>query len=399
MGCCFFKSEEPNQPEPAAPPFPRRPPRPSGEPSQPPIQPRPDGPLRQPPQTQSPTVEKCINLFQTIKKKADIDYLIDLIDDQLQALLKRSSTSSEPYSSTLKGRKNSVWSSLIQSGSTFFEFLNKNIQLEKGGEVRRQDRERLLDDVGKVHWVVGGLSIIAFLLEEISQISENQSECIELLSQMVKLTGHIKLLNYDKLEEENILREAIIMIIEGCMMCASQLKSRKLFSFLKDSVDSISLIALQSRQNQFRYGLKLEQFVVSSPQTPIYPGYAVGIQKQKEQIIKLLDMGKEKKSSLAVVIHGLGGKGKTTLATAVVAGIDLTDYNYSGVEIQENRSRNNIKCMQEQILKDAFPAYIYDTNATLNNSAEGRDHLTSTFQARGNKPVFLFIDNALRTED
>ncbi|GLJ41387.1 hypothetical protein SUGI_0856720 [Cryptomeria japonica] len=55
--------------------------------------------------------------------------------------------------------------------------------------------------------------------------------------------------------------------------------------------------------------------------------------------------------------------------------------------------------MQQQILKDAFPEYTYDRNVTLRNSAEGRDHLSSAFQAQRNKPVFLFIDNALRAED
>ncbi|XP_057813711.2 disease resistance protein RUN1 [Cryptomeria japonica] len=388
MGCCASK-----KPLTAA----ESPPRPSHPP------PSVHQPLRQPlpppVQTQLPTVENCINFFQTIKKEADIDYLVDLIDEKLQSLLNRSSTSSEPVSCTLKGRENSVWSSLIQSGSIFLEVLNMNIQLEKGDEVRRQDLARRLDDVGKVHWVFGGLSTIAFLLGEIGQVSENQSECIELLSEMVKLAAYIKLLSYDKPNEEKILRKAIIMIIEGSMMCASQLKSRKLFSFLKDSVDSISLIALQSRINQLLLGLKPEQSIVFPPWKPIHPDYAVGIQKQKQQVIKLLDMETDKKSSLGVVIHGFGGIGKTTLATAVIADLDLTDYNYSGVEIKENRSRNNIICMQEQILKDAFPAYTYDRNATLRNSTDGRDHLISAFQANGNKPVFLFIDNAFRAED
>ncbi|GLJ41379.1 hypothetical protein SUGI_0856520 [Cryptomeria japonica] len=389
MGCCASK-----KPKTAA-ESPPHPPHPPPSVHQPLPQPQPP-----PAQTQSPTVENCINLFQSIKKDANIDYLIDLIDEKLQSLINRSSTSSEPVSGALKGRENSVWSSLIQSGSTFVEVLNKNIQLEKGDEVRRQDVARILDYVGRVHWVVGGLSIIAFLLEEIRQVLENQNECIDLLSQMVKLAGHIKLLNYDKPEEEKILREAIIMIVEGSMMCASQLKSRNFFSYLKASVDFITLIALQSKINQLHLiGVKSEQPVVFPPGKLIYPDYAVGIQKKKEQVIKLLDMETDKNSSFALVIHGFGGIGKTTLATAVIAGLDLTDYNYWGVEIQQNRSRNDIKSMQEQILKDVFPAYTYDRNATLRNSAEGRDHLTSAFQAHGNKPVFLFIDNALRTEE
>ncbi|XP_059066839.1 TMV resistance protein N-like [Cryptomeria japonica] len=135
------------------------------------------------------------------------------------------------------------------------------------------------------------------------------------------------------------------------------------------------------------------------PWKPIYPDYAVGIQEQKKEVTKLLDMERESQLSLAVVIYGVGGIGKTTLATAVIADLDLTQYNYSGVEIHADRSRNDIRSFQRQILKDAFPAYTYGRNLMFTNSAEGRDHLTSAFQAQGNKPVFLFIDNALREED
>ncbi|XP_059065480.1 disease resistance protein RPV1-like [Cryptomeria japonica] len=136
-----------------------------------------------------------------------------------------------------------------------------------------------------------------------------------------------------------------------------------------------------------------------SPLKPIYPDYAVGIQEQKKEVMKLLDMERQNELSLAVVIYGFGGIGKTTLSTAVIADLDLTQYNYSGVEIHADRSRNDIKSLQWQILKDAFPGYTFDRNATFRNSAEGRDHLSSAFQAQRNKPVVLFIDNALRAED
>ncbi|XP_057813710.2 disease resistance protein RPV1 [Cryptomeria japonica] len=224
---------------------------------------------------------------------------------------------------------------------------------------------------------------------------------------MVKLSGHIRKLNYDMPQEDKILSEAITLIVEGSMMCASQLKSRTLFRFLKASVDSKSLATLQLKINQTYQDLTLrvaieiqhQQPIAFPPWKPIYPDYAMGIEEQKKQVMKLLDLESETMSPLAVVIYGFGGIGKTTLATAVIAGLDIKDHNYSGVEIKEDRSRNDIICMQQQILKDAFPAYTNDRNVTLRNSAEGRDHLTSAFQAQGNKPVFLFIDNALRAED
>ncbi|XP_059066480.1 uncharacterized protein LOC131051822 [Cryptomeria japonica] len=390
---------------------------PPAQPQPPPIQP-PPGQLPPPSPTSDlpqPTVENCISIFQTIENVADVDCLIDLIDKILESLLNRSkqektlqrSISSETYSDTLKDRAKSVWASFLESGSVFLEFVNKHIQLEKGDEVNRQALAHILQIVGKVHWVVAGLSVVAFLLEQIGQISENRSECIELLKQMVKLAGHIRKLKYDMPQEEKILNEATTLIVEGSMMCASQLKSRTLFRILKASVDSERLRSLQLKTNQLYQDLTLrvvieiqhQQALAFSPWKPIYPDYAVGIEEQKKQVMKLLDMETEKKSTVAVVIYGFGGIGKTTLAIALIADLDLTGYNYSAVQIQEDRSRNDIKCMQQQILKDAFPVYTYGRNVTLRNSAEGRNHLTSAFQAQGNKPVFLFIDNALRAED
>ncbi|GLJ41390.1 hypothetical protein SUGI_0856770 [Cryptomeria japonica] len=407
MGCWESKPKETK-----APPPPSSQPPPSQLP--PPPAPRPPASPPPPPPPPTPTLENCQDLFRKINNAGDVDYLIDLIDELLQSLLNRSkqektlqrSTSSETYSDTLKDRAKSVWASFLQSGSVFLEFLNKHIQLEKEDEGNRRAVAQILESVGKVHWVVGGLSVLAFLVDQMGQISENRSDCIELLKQMSKLAGHIRKLKYDMPQEYKILNEATVLIVQGSMMCASQLKSKTLFGFLKAYVDSKSLNALQQKIDQLYRDLTLRvaieirhsQPVEFPAWNPIYPDYAVGIQDQKKRVVRLLDLETEK-SPLAVVIYGFGGIGKTTLATAVIADLDLTDYNYSAVQIQEDPSRNDIKCMQQQILKDAFPAYTYDRNVTLRNSAEGRDHLSSAFQAQKNKPVFLFIDNALRAED
>ncbi|GLJ34752.1 hypothetical protein SUGI_0699320 [Cryptomeria japonica] len=88
-----------------------------------------------------------------------------------------------------------------------------------------------------------------------------------------------------------------------------------------------------------------QQPVAFSPWKPTYPDHAVGIQKQKSQLMNFLDMETKNKSPLAVVIYGFGGIGKTTLATVVIGDLDLRNYNYSGVQMQEDSSRNVIKSM------------------------------------------------------
>ncbi|XP_057842406.2 disease resistance protein RPV1-like isoform X2 [Cryptomeria japonica] len=423
--CCCPKKASP----PTPPPLSQLPPAQS-PPAQPPLPPDqsppplPPSPLPSPaqqsgqmspvvlvPSSQMSTEENSFSLFQTINNATDVDYLIQLIDEfsdrSKQEEAVEESTSLETLSDTLKDRAKSVWSSFIQSGCEFLEFVNKHIQLTKGDEGTREAVAQILQKVEKAHRMAGGLALVVFLLDQIDQISENRSECIQLVRQMAKLAGHIRKLKYDMPQEEDILNEAVLLVVEGSIMCASQLRSRTLFRCMKASVNYESLGAVQLKINQLYQDLTFravkdiqqQQSVTFPPWKPIYPYHAVRIEEQKKQVKKLLDMETENNSSLAVVIYGFGGIGKTTLATAVIAELDLANYNYSGVQMKEDRPSNYIKCMQEQILKDAFPAYTYDRNVTLRNSAEGRDHLTSAFQAQGNKPVFLFIDNALRTED
>ncbi|XP_059077948.1 TMV resistance protein N-like [Cryptomeria japonica] len=104
-------------------------------------------------------------------------------------------------------------------------------------------------------------------------------------------------------------------------------------------------------------------------------------------------------SSFVVVIWGLGGIGKTTLAKAVVYTVDRNRYNYARIELDLDSDKNNYKEMQQQILKDAFPSYEEGRKIDLRNDEDGREHLTQAFKSGAEKPVFLYIDNALHIKD
>ncbi|KAH9327100.1 hypothetical protein KI387_007278, partial [Taxus chinensis] len=355
---------------------------------------------------QADTLEDCIRTLQTLH---DIDEFIDVIENLLDTLDIKSKADKPLTRSvdpeTAKTNASSVWTSLLHGGTTLLEFLNKHIQVEKGDEVSRQAVADILEKVGKVHWVVGGLAIIAFLLDQIGQIYENQAECIDLLRQMLKLSGHIRQLKLNMPQEEKEFSEAMLLIVDGSMMCASQLKSKKFFRFLKASVDSRRLNDLQLKINQLYQHLNMtvvrkiqhDQPTFLPSSQPLYPCYAVGIEEQKNHVTSLLDL--KSTSKFAVVIYGFGGIGKTTLANAVIAHLDLQHFNYTGVQIHEDPMKNDLKCIQQQILKDAFPAYNNGKTITMRNLSEGQDHLAKACQTEGNKPVFIFIDNALRGED
>ncbi|XP_059070760.1 uncharacterized protein LOC131042990 [Cryptomeria japonica] len=55
--------------------------------------------------------------------------------------------------------------------------------------------------------------------------------------------------------------------------------------------------------------------------------------------------------------------------------------------------------MQQHILQDAFPNYEGGRKIQLRDSDDGKDKLREAFSSEGNKPVFLYIDNALHKKD
>ncbi|GLJ45815.1 hypothetical protein SUGI_0964100 [Cryptomeria japonica] len=102
----------------------------------------------------------------------------------------------------------------------------------------------------------------------------------------------------------------------------------------------------------------------------------------------------ESKSVKVVVIYGQGRIGKTTLATAVFSNLDFKNYKYSRFDMEQNCSDANLKLLQQQILED-----LYDHKIQLRSLNEGREQLSKDFKEHSFKPVFIFVDNALKQSD
>ncbi|KAH9307781.1 hypothetical protein KI387_035692 [Taxus chinensis] len=317
----------------------------------------------------SPSQEEVIVLLQAVKDGIDVDYLINFINTLLQ------STTSD--------------------------------QVEMDSSETRKVIGNILNQVGNIHWVVGGLSIIAYLLKKVQKMSDNRSHCLQLLKYMINLSSHIKRLNHEIREEEEKLQKSLHIIVEASIICAAQLQSRKIFSFMKTSLNTETLRCIQSRINQLYPDLilttitaiKHQQPVVLPIRKPAYPDYAVGIDEGAQEIIELLNLATTEESSRAVVIYGLGGIGKSTLVAAVLAILSLEDFSYARVGLHEDPLRNDLKTIQEVILKDGFPNYEGGAQIVLRDCEEGRDRIMQAFKCEGNKPLFLFIDNLLRAED
>ncbi|KAH9291655.1 hypothetical protein KI387_043169, partial [Taxus chinensis] len=127
---------------------------------------------------------------------------------------------------------------------------------------------------------------------------------------------------------------------------------------------------------------------------PHFPtvSYAVGIEQQVVDVVKLLELDEEK-PAVAVVVHGIGGSGKTTLADGVWSNLKdkLQGWRYSKIILIKNLERHpNVEELQSLILEDltGFKQRVRDLES-------GRQSLKEIMEKES---IFLYIDNALYIE-
>ncbi|GLJ19453.1 hypothetical protein SUGI_0351070 [Cryptomeria japonica] len=280
----------------------------------------------------------------------------------------------------------------------------------------------ILQEVGKIHWTVAGLSMIGHLLTKMHQMSDNRDQCLKLLQYMLDLAEHINNLGRLLPEGDENIEKALVIIVKGSMLCAKQLQAKKLLRFLKSSLDSKNLSSLRSEISDLYPKLQLTSAIATLQQLPEslrqpdYPAHEglttfytfflqillfiiVGIEERERQVEDMLRMDPKDVSFRAVVIYGFGGIGKTYLATAVYSNLILTGYNYTRVVMSMDHQKNDIKEMQQQILNDVFPNYMsVREKKNLRNTEDGKEFLQRPFK-EANRPVFLLIENALQADD
>ncbi|KAH9323362.1 hypothetical protein KI387_018001, partial [Taxus chinensis] len=313
--------------------------------------------------------EDVVARFEALSNSSSVDELIteikELLQRQKERLRKKEEASTSSQNRTVE--KESICSSLIESGAKFFKIFNDHLEkFDKKGDGRAVAKE-FLAVVGSIHWLIAGLSITAYLLGKFDKIRDNKEECLQLLESMGSLATHVKNLKNEIPHEREKLEKAVECIAQGSIMCASQLHSKSFFRFLKTSVNSESLRKLKKEVEDLYNDLILTTVVEIKHQQPGYlplsqppkPDGAVGIEQSRKDVINLLNMTSTNVSSVAVVVYGYGGIGKTTLAKAVLYELkNLKEtYNYTSLFMDEFAERNDLRRMQQQILMDAFPKY------------------------------------------
>lgn len=113
-----------------------------------------------------------------------------------------------------------------------------------------------------------------------------------------------------------------------------------------------------------------------------------------EDVIDLLECGSEQ-NALAVMLHGFGGMGKTTLAEAVFSVIDIEEYKYSMVQLFKNvGSTPDIIELQRSILKDLMGSEIMIPD--IRKYQDGQRALGRVLEQ---VPALIYIDNVLGEDE
>jgi len=302
--------------------------------------------------------------------------------------------------------------------SKLSEFLSKGIDCISAlkDKFPSQEAKKVAQDVingiGQVHYAVAGLLLISNILERMESLSENEAQCLILLEEMFKLAKHIKELNArpqlrKAMEETN--KEGTELIMEASLMCCYQIDRSKFNKAFSTSVDKSELdefkaklqriyTEIDSQFNLCNYDAIVEGRTVHppKPRERPYPENAVGIEEPLKNVIELLEW-ESKESAVAVILHGIGGMGKTTLAEAVFAHLQKqstlaeADYiegcRFSKVKLDDETSTPDIVKLQKVIIKDLK---IGEEIPEIRRSEEGQreiGHLLETDVA------FIYIDN------
>ncbi|KAH9307430.1 hypothetical protein KI387_035341, partial [Taxus chinensis] len=134
-----------------------------------------------------------------------------------------------------------------------------------------------------------------------------------------------------------------------------------------DPISTSPLAAGSSAHNSQHNSSQIEQVpawkLVPLPRHPAYPHHAVGIDDQVDRVIQLLEW--ENEGNVAVILHGFGGTGKTTLADAVVARLDIQGWNFSTLVAVPDESRHQGEMIQLQEEPEQASSFIYMDNVMV----------------------------------
>eukprot|EP00249_Psilotum_nudum_P011128 c22978_g1_i1 orf=359-2473(+) len=265
----------------------------------------------------------------------------------------------------------------------------------------------MLGKVGSIHWVAAGAYMLAVVLQNVADMEANTAECVELLNSLKFFANNVyefqQQTEEDNPQKKEMVEKAVALIVKGTTTCYKYMQEKKCLRFIRASIWKNKLhghqVYLTRRYQELNLAVNINiASKVRGPykqQRPVYPA-SVGLAEREKEVVELLAFGNQK-STLAVILHGMGGIGKSTLGEAVFARL-VTD-NIVKVEdsckihLELEEEKNNVTEVQQQILDKI----IGRSSDKIGDYEQGRYFLETLFQQKkvnGHRRIFLYIDNA-----
>ncbi|XP_059070146.1 uncharacterized protein LOC131027791 [Cryptomeria japonica] len=350
--------------------------------------------------TPAELINKILNT-QVNKRAFDLRVFVKQIDDLIHH-----------YEAQL-GKKNPIreqLGDLPSEASNFVDQVSTNVtrianEIKEYSGNKHETSIKVLNAIGSVHWVAVGFLVVGAALKIADTIKYNVEECLRLLKSMSDLSKIILQLHELPDVQKNLhdkLKKSIEMIVEGAISCCSQKKRKGFKRVWKAARDRRELQQLRSDMDDMRNWLhlqisvmiddKLTSLVRPLPLVSIPNHDAVGIEDKIEEVIQRLDW-ESNSAARAVVVYGIGGSGKTTLANAVYSSLPgkLQDWKCSKITLIRYLEKDpNVEDLQSLILED-----LTGTKHNLRDFQSGQQILKEIIE-KG--PVFIYIDNVLYIE-
>lgn len=345
--------------------------------------------------------------FMRIEEEDQLDVILDAIEQALKKFQHGTDQRAPAqYLGTLCSGFNDA-ASMMSTLSQNCESLNSQLTIKNLSAECYTLLCDVLKSASKLHWAGAALSLVVYVLEQVDQGSKNTSECLSLLLAMRDLAKHIRALLPQLPEADEKLKTATSLIAQGTVLCCTHVKSGT-FSKLcfagstKDSMDQLRKsiegvypnLTLTAVEKVLERTSKLTRQISLplSPSIPVSPSGKVGLDERVDMVIMMLEM--EDSETRAVVLHGMGGIGKSTLGDGVYAKLNFTKgRNHCKVEVGESPSLDKLRDLQANIMER-----LSGKKVRLGDHREGSQCLGQFLGNECQEPLFIFIDNVFNAD-
>ncbi|KAH9289649.1 hypothetical protein KI387_033766, partial [Taxus chinensis] len=297
----------------------------------------------------------------------------------------------------------------LPSASKFSDAVSKHVKIIANQILayykdKKSTTETVWNDVQNVHWARAGFLLVATAIQRLESLNiSNKVGCLEVLNSMNNLAKEIN--NWTKKTNDLILKSEIIdlemektvmkstcLIGSGAILILYLQKRRKTLkssqNVSKDRRELAKIFLLMDKMWSKMLYLQKRHYIKNDLQSGASD--PVGIEQQITKVTELLEWENEN-PAVSVIVYGMEGAGKTTLADAVYARLNLQGWKYSKVTLTEKKETEpQIEELQSQILDDF--------NRTKTSSILFESDEQDLKAVMEKETVFIYIDSILRKE-